>query len=61
MWVSLKGGSAAGRREREAHGMLGSKGLSMAKSDGRGGEVSCKCIKCPLSGFGVLKTNRLRD
>ena len=22
---------------------------------------SCKCIKCPLSGFGVLKTSRLRD
>jgi hypothetical protein len=40
MWVSLKGGNAVGRREREARGMLGSKGLSMADSDGRGGKAS---------------------
>ena len=39
-WVSLKGGSAAGRSERAARGILGSKGLSMAGSGGRGGETS---------------------
>ena len=38
--VSLKGGSAAGRSKRAAHGILGSKGLSMAGSGGRGGEAS---------------------